>query len=537
MPDAAIDATAEALTQRLLAEVPADRPRGAADIDRLPGPLVPLLHARLAAAVDAAAPTPSAWIDDEAIADVTATWRRTALDAARIPADAWSQAVRETVGLALAHLIWPADTLAAVAFAGAGPALPVDQALDRTRAFGPYPYLPQIAARYAARKELDRIDRIGLEQLFRRIDRRMVSTFGPDDWTTLLGPLLDLVGPVGSPPGAIATALLRPLFMTKGVGTLAVELEGVDSVSPNELRTILERTLVRADAPPQPQVSGPAHPVPPPAVVEAPAPNVERVPDDLPAPQEASPAKPPVAEPPAPQPPAAEGIRPPTIGSKYLAPEFDDHDESEVLGPPVPVGSSSPDEDAVEPDPADIHEADRLEPEPHEADETVEESPELKPLERDSAPDHGEADEAVAAGGDADAPPPKDPSRLDPEPDAMAEVREALADPLPEPPEDMPEPQADSPESSAEAEELTEERENETTDVALGSNPLIRPEPVDTPAPTIADSFVFPERRHRRRLPLSPSLCRPSRSLPRRRRAAGRSPRVRRRAPLEATRP
>ena len=40
-----------------------------------------------------------------------------------------------------------------------------------------------------------------------------------------------------------------------------------------------------------------------------------------------------------PVPPVAEGVRPPTIGSKYLAPEFDAVDESEVLGPPVPAGS------------------------------------------------------------------------------------------------------------------------------------------------------------------------------------------------------
>ena len=35
MTDAALDATAEALTRRVLAEVPADRPRGAADLTSL----------------------------------------------------------------------------------------------------------------------------------------------------------------------------------------------------------------------------------------------------------------------------------------------------------------------------------------------------------------------------------------------------------------------------------------------------------------------------------------------------------------------
>ena len=305
MTDAALDATAEALTRRVLAEVPADRPRGAADLTSLPAPLVTLLQARLGAAVDAAAPSSSAWLDAEAIREATEAWKETALAAVHVPADVWPEAVREAAGLSLAHLVRPADTLAAVAFAGGRASLPIQVALDRVRAFGPYPYLPQIAARYADRKDLGAIDRVGLEQLFRRIDRRMVSTFGPDDWTTLLGPLFALVGPVGSPTGSVPTSLLRPLFEAKGAEVLAAELDGIDGITSADLHALLASTLVPADdASHERQVA--THP------------------PHLTAP---------------PVPPVAEGVRPPTIGSKYLAPEFDAVDESEVLGPPVPAGS------------------------------------------------------------------------------------------------------------------------------------------------------------------------------------------------------
>ena len=305
MTDAALDATAEALTRRVLAEVPADRPRGAADLTSLPAPLVTLLQARLGAAVDAAAPSSSAWLDAEAIRETTEAWKETALAAVHVPADVWPEAVREAAGLSLAHLVRPADTLAAVAFAGGRASLPIQVALDRVRAFGPYPYLPQIAARYADRKDLGAIDRVGLEQLFRRIDRRMVSTFGPDDWTTLLGPLFALVGPVGSPTGSVPTSLLRPLFEAKGAEVLAAELDGIDAITSADLHALLASTLVPADdASHERQVA--THP------------------PHLTAP---------------PVPPVAEGVRPPTIGSKYLAPEFDAVDESEVLGPPVPAGS------------------------------------------------------------------------------------------------------------------------------------------------------------------------------------------------------
>ncbi len=357
MSDAALAATAEALARRVLADVPADRPRGEADVDRLPAPLVPLLRARLAGAVALAAPRETAWIDADAVREAAQTWRQAAQAAVAVPAGEWAQAVREAAGLALAHLVRPAETLAATAFEGGQDRLAVDVALDHVRAFGPYPYLPQIAARYAERKALDTIDRVGLEQLLLRIDRRMVSTFGPDDWTTLLGPVVGLVGPLGSPAGSVPTRLLRLLFESKGADALAAELAGIDAVSPDELRALLERVLVPSPSPPVEAREAPPEDAQTPDPTPAEETPTEETPD------ERSPETPTVS--PASRPETEEA--PPLIGSKYLAPEYDGADESGVLGPPRPAGSGSP---APERSPAGLGDA-PLDP----ADEAAEEGP------------------------------------------------------------------------------------------------------------------------------------------------------------------
>ena len=368
MPDA-LDAIAEALIRRALATAPADRPRTALDVDGLPSPVARLLHARLDAAVDEAAPRTSAWVggpDVEAAADA---WREAADRAARFPADAWADAVRQAVRRALSHLVRPAETFAAAAFEGADGPLPVRVALDRARAFGPYPYLPQIAARYAERKGVGALERDQLAGLLGRIDRRMVSAFGPDDWMTLLGPLFALVGPVGSPPGSVPTGLLRPLFEAKDADALAAALDGIDAVTPDELRARLAATLTPVTAAPadEPAATGPeasegaseeaAEPETTAPVEDAPPPppSFRAVTDDPTAPADRSVATEPPDLSPPPMPDVADDVRPPTIGAKYLAPEYDDEDGSEVLGPPRPAGTT-PDAPSTDPPEAPMDE-------------------------------------------------------------------------------------------------------------------------------------------------------------------------------------
>lgn len=260
MPDAALDATAEALARQLLTRFPADRARTRADLAGLPAPVARLLDARLDARVaQAAAPPDTPWVDADAPAlrDAVRAWREAARAAARVPATAWAESVEWASRLALAHLVRPAETAATYVFAQDEP-LPAPLAMRRLRAFAPYPYLPEIAGRYVDRKGLSQIDRDGLERLLRRIDQRMVSAFGVDDWMALLEPLFSLVGPLQSPSGTVPAALLRTTFEAKGAETLADAVRGAGDLSPDALRQRLADAVPEAPEPEVPAARAPA---------------------------------------------------------------------------------------------------------------------------------------------------------------------------------------------------------------------------------------------------------------------------------------
>ena len=340
MPDVSaprsVGATADALAHRALDALPATV--GRADLDALAPPLGRLLEARLDQAVDQATAA-SPWVDTEdwRVASAQRAWRAAVEGAVRIPAAEREAEVRQAAHRALSHLVRPADTMAAVAFEGHAAPLPAHVALGRIRTFGPYPYLPQIAERYVERKGLGHIDRAGLERLLRRIDRRMVSTFGADDWLALLAPLIDWVGPAGSPPGTVPSALLRPLFLAKGADDLHDALDHTDAVDAGTLRSLVAETLSETST-----LSGPSALAEPPAPAGAPAetPAAETgTGDRQPEPDPSDPAS---SESSATHPSGSDPSEdpepgPPVIGSRYGTPEFEPVHESEVLGPPRPV--------------------------------------------------------------------------------------------------------------------------------------------------------------------------------------------------------
>ena len=405
--EAAFEATADALARRALAALPATVGRD--DLDALAPPVGRLLAARLDAALDQATPT-SPWVGGDEVDAALDSWRQVARAAVRIPADEREAEVRQATQRALAHLVRPAETLATAAFEGHAGPLPVAVALDRIHAFGPYPYLPQIAERYAERKELDHIDHAGLERLLHRIDRRMVSAFGADDWLALLAPLFEWVGSVGQPPGSVPTVLLRMLLEAKGADALLDTLGELDAVDAEALRPRFARALpapsrdleAAASTPSGelPKTAPEAHPPPPgepgegapntapdwepsaPAGADAafarepsnsesasqasedpdvaphsddegqtgppPSPTDEEAPSARPAEPPAETAQP-AADGPAPdESPDEEDLRPPVIGSRYGTPEFEGADESEVLGPPRPVAQTPAEDDPME---------------------------------------------------------------------------------------------------------------------------------------------------------------------------------------------
>ncbi|WP_412060850.1 hypothetical protein [Rubrivirga sp. IMCC45206] len=411
MPDAAFDATADALTRRALDALPADRARARADVARLPAPVAHLLGARL----DDAARVPASPLldaDDPAVRAASDAWTAAARASARFPAGRWESAVGRATVLALAHLVRPAETLASAAFENAHTPLPAAEVLHRLQAFGPYPYLPEIAERYVERKALDTLDRAGLEQLLRRIDRRMVSAFGPAEWATLLGPLFELAGAVGTPPGTVPAALLRDLFEAKGTPALAAVFADLDAVDPATLRERLGATLAPRSAP-----------------------RIATAPPDLTPP---------------PVPPVAPGVAPPVVGSKYAAPEFDPVD-SAVLGPPRPAGATESPEagEASSADPPidapDAEAPQAVDPEPSEPDtagmDAVRDAlaePASEPDAEAPDPERPPADAPVVVPApDVDDNPP---ATLAPEPTAPAPIAEEPLQFTPDPPaeDDLP---------------------------------------------------------------------------------------------------
>ena len=412
MPDPVADAAA-AVTARLLAAHPADRPRSRADLDALPTPVAGRLRATLDGRVDAAFPS-TPWVDgaDAEVEAAARTWRAAARAAARVPAEAWADALADAVGEALGHLVRPARALAAEAFRGEaedGGDLPTDMAIERARAFGPFPYLPEIAARYVDRKGAERIDRAGLERLLDRIDRRMTEPFGANEWATLLGPLYDVVGP------AVPAGLLREAFRARGATALADAFDGDDDVSADALRRRAADALPESAAAPDETATPPSES------------------DD--EPDEARPAERGGAEPASghgeeeavePAPPDAGGPAeaerddsvdvpsPPVVGSRWQSPEETFTGDSDVLGDPRPAAPPEPAAEGSTAEGVDVAPPETEGPEAEDvassqpADPSTVEAAEPEGEARSAPADTSEAAPPESAADDGDAAPPDD---------------------------------------------------------------------------------------------------------------------------------
>ena len=158
---------------------------------------------------------------------------------------------------ALEHLVRPAATVADAAIPEG--TVSIETAIARGRRFGAYPYLLEVAARYAERKEIGQVDRDAFYQLLDRIDRRMVEPFGADEWINLLNPLFALVAPVGVPAGTVPADVLEAAFRARGADAIASRMSG--NLTVEEVTERIEAALRGDDAP---------------VSEESPAPSVER---------------------------------------------------------------------------------------------------------------------------------------------------------------------------------------------------------------------------------------------------------------------
>jgi hypothetical protein len=323
----------EALARYLLTLLPPERPHPRTALARLPVPLAHYLGGTLdrRLAREAALPA-SAWFDGDADAVQAAAraWGAATRDTARFPADAWEPAVRDAARQVLTYLVEPVEALADRVFADAAAPVPIEAVRARMATFSPYPYLREIAEGYFGRKAVEAVGRDDFERLLRRIDRRMVSLFGPHDWLSLLEPLFDLLRPLPD-GGRVPAPLLRRFFEAKGCDDLARTLDA-EAYDEPALRAALAAALPDLDEehgrPASPEATVPSETIPPSAAppvdgtgnapgtpaLEGPEP---REASEALEPEEAVPERPAAPEPapePAPASPPADSGPPPAAG-------------------------------------------------------------------------------------------------------------------------------------------------------------------------------------------------------------------------------
>ncbi|MEM1055360.1 MAG: hypothetical protein AAGI52_07525 [Bacteroidota bacterium] len=233
-----LDHLSDALARLAFARLAIDRAHARVDLDALPPLLARVLRRRLdreaTARLEAAAP----WVSP--IPDL---WREDALPEARYPASAWAPAVREASAWLLGALVHPADMLGEVAPESGS--MPTQEVLDRMSDFGAYPYLGEIVARYAEKKDLEGYDRATLQGLIDRVDRRIASELDVEGWKALLGPLYDVVGVLPEAPDGVPGRVLAEVFAARGrpgLGAAFIEHEAVS-------REALPERLAEALAP------------------------------------------------------------------------------------------------------------------------------------------------------------------------------------------------------------------------------------------------------------------------------------------------
>jgi hypothetical protein len=305
-------ALAAALRRHLLRHFPADRayPRAAFHTDAMPPLVASFLDRTLDRWVEEErARFRSDWFDlEDPNVQLTqrqffAALRRTA----RVPPGFWEEMLGGAIDLVVRFLTMPARALTDAIFEGTTEPLSTTEVRARLSMFDAYLYLAEVASAYFDRKQPEALDPDALFVLLDRIDRRVVSEYGLDEWLDLLAPLFDLAGHVPELDGVPADRLQR-FFEAKGEIALAdrlAEHEG-EVLDEAELRAVLapafpepaapeEAPEASKSAPPEPPALGPAPPDPP---ADDAAPPSE-APEALDTEQPGTGAPPPAAEPPA----------------------------------------------------------------------------------------------------------------------------------------------------------------------------------------------------------------------------------------------
>ncbi|SHK60095.1 hypothetical protein [Rhodothermus profundi] len=142
----------------------------------------------------------------------------------RVPAQAWSELLRESVQALVHYLVQPIRTLTAHVFTETD-TLSADQVLARMHWFLPYAYFREAVALYLKEKQMTHLNQDRFATLLTRIDRELTADFDAEAWVRLLRPLYELAALLPQRPVTLPTSLLIAFFAEKQQSLLVQRLQ------------------------------------------------------------------------------------------------------------------------------------------------------------------------------------------------------------------------------------------------------------------------------------------------------------------------
>ena len=280
------------LFDRLITAFPANRAYGpdALAADPMPAPvahfLQHLLRHRTTHELQQTRDPDTTWVDHAhpEVQRAREAYREALVAHAQIPANEWKDALRRAIQRVTAYLIHPTSTLTSFVYGDDTEALPPRDVQARIQFFDEYRYLHEAVDRYLEQNDSQPLARDRFAGLLERVDTRMTEDYEAADWLQLLQPLFRLMEVVDGEQ-EVPTPFLHSFFAEKDATTIARRLQtasvqhGTTTLSPSDLRGLLEGEPEPALSPSEPTASDTAvssEPEP------APEPPADPLPDDDP---------------------------------------------------------------------------------------------------------------------------------------------------------------------------------------------------------------------------------------------------------------
>ncbi len=224
-----VSTVADALFHRLIDAFPPDRAYGRDDYarDPMPDSIVRDLDRSLWSRLDGAAPRNDAWFDFDhpEVGSALREYLETLARHQRVPADDWTDVLRQACRSTISYLIQPVRTLPGLVFGRETEAEHVDEILARLNLLPAYSYFREVMEAYVDQKDVVRIDRARFERLLRRIDRQMTGDYDADDWLKLLQPLVRILKLMPDAGEGLPVDVLRTFFQERDANEVVARLD------------------------------------------------------------------------------------------------------------------------------------------------------------------------------------------------------------------------------------------------------------------------------------------------------------------------